>query len=94
MSSFSLIAVTSSPQLLSSLKYGEARIFNSLKFYGITRKKDKEVETSSKGFKRPKKGVSPSSLVLMEPPTRKFGAKAVEEHGIEWFNSQKEAMYA
>ncbi|MCD7467004.1 hypothetical protein HAX54_004154 [Datura stramonium] len=25
---------------------------------------------------------------------RRFGAKVVEEHGLKWFNSQKEAKYA
>ncbi|MCD9643261.1 hypothetical protein HAX54_030559, partial [Datura stramonium] len=39
--------------------------------------KGKEVATSSKGFKR----------------LRRFGAKAMEEHGLEWFNAHKENKY-
>ncbi|MCD7445833.1 hypothetical protein HAX54_000072, partial [Datura stramonium] len=40
------------------------------------------------------KGVSPSSSVPRAPPARRFRVKAVEEHGLKWFNAQKEDKYA
>ncbi|MCD9646484.1 hypothetical protein HAX54_036355 [Datura stramonium] len=55
--------------------------------------KEREVAVASKGFKRLRKGVALSSLAQKVPPSRRFGAKAVEEHGLKWFNAQKEAKY-
>ncbi|MCD7459492.1 hypothetical protein HAX54_041037, partial [Datura stramonium] len=34
------------------------------------------------------------SSAAKAPPTKRFGAKAVEEHGLKWFNAQKVANYA
>ncbi|MCD7453237.1 hypothetical protein HAX54_020180, partial [Datura stramonium] len=56
--------------------------------------KGKEVETSSKGFKRLRKGVTPSSSVPRVHPTRMFEAKSIEEHWLKCFNALKEAKYA
>ncbi|MCE2055414.1 hypothetical protein HAX54_042540, partial [Datura stramonium] len=56
--------------------------------------KGKEVSVARKGFKRLMEGVSLSSSTQKAPPARSFGAKAVEEHGIKCFNTQKEAKYA
>ncbi|MCD7473414.1 hypothetical protein HAX54_015252 [Datura stramonium] len=56
--------------------------------------KGKEVAVGSKGFKKLRKGVASSLSSQKEPPIRRFGAKAVEEHGLKWFNAQKEAKYA
>ncbi|MCD7446939.1 hypothetical protein HAX54_019750, partial [Datura stramonium] len=46
------------------------------------KEKDKEVAISSKGLEGLKKGVTPSSSALKVPPTRRFRAQAVEEHGL------------
>ncbi|MCD9638302.1 hypothetical protein HAX54_022177, partial [Datura stramonium] len=57
--------------------------------------KGKEVVVAEKGFKWLRKGTKgPKSLATKAPPTRRFGAKAVKEHGLKWFRSQKEAKYA
>ncbi|MCD7460655.1 hypothetical protein HAX54_044068 [Datura stramonium] len=56
--------------------------------------KGKEVAIASKGFKRLRKGVASSSSAQKAPHVRRFGAKAAEEHGLKWFNAQKEAKYA
>ncbi|MCD9638366.1 hypothetical protein HAX54_022266, partial [Datura stramonium] len=53
--------------------------------------KGKEVVVASKGFKRLTKGVSSSSSAQKEPHARRFRAKSMEEYGLKWFNSQKEA---
>ncbi|MCD7453029.1 hypothetical protein HAX54_019349, partial [Datura stramonium] len=45
--------------------------------------KGKEVATSSKGFKRLRKGVALSSSVPRAPFARLFGAKAMKEHGLK-----------
>ncbi|MCD7454695.1 hypothetical protein HAX54_025662 [Datura stramonium] len=55
--------------------------------------KGKEVAVS-KGFKRLREGVALTSSAQKAPPARRFGTKAVEEYGLKWFNSQKEAKYA
>ncbi|MCD7461742.1 hypothetical protein HAX54_047003 [Datura stramonium] len=55
--------------------------------------KGKEVAVSSKGFKRLRKGVTSSSSTQKAPPARRFGAKAMEEHGLKWFNAQKKEKY-
>ncbi|MCE3217059.1 hypothetical protein HAX54_010201, partial [Datura stramonium] len=34
------------------------------------------------------------SSATKAPPARRFRAKVVEEHGLKWFNIQKEAKYA
>ncbi|MCD9643827.1 hypothetical protein HAX54_031674, partial [Datura stramonium] len=53
-----------------------------------------EVATLSKGFKRLRKGVALSSSLQRAPSARRFEDKVVEEHGLKWFNAQKEAKYA
>ncbi|MCD9638700.1 hypothetical protein HAX54_022824 [Datura stramonium] len=61
----------------------------------------REVVVASKGFKRLKKEVASkrfkrlmSSSAQKAPPSRRFGAKVMEKHGLKWFNAQKEAKYA
>ncbi|MCE2055784.1 hypothetical protein HAX54_043385, partial [Datura stramonium] len=56
--------------------------------------KGKEIEIANKSFKRLQKGTKGSSSSAKETPTRRFGEKAVEPHGIAWFNMQKKAKYA
>ncbi|MCD9560491.1 hypothetical protein HAX54_019177, partial [Datura stramonium] len=53
--------------------------------------KGKVVETSSKGTKRLRKRVVASTSVLRALPARRFGVQDVGEHGLKWFNTQKEA---
>ncbi|MCD9559382.1 hypothetical protein HAX54_017307 [Datura stramonium] len=53
--------------------------------------KGKEVETSRKGFKRMRKEFTPNSSASRAPPARRFRAQDIEEHGLKWFNAQKEA---
>ncbi|MCD9641814.1 hypothetical protein HAX54_028259 [Datura stramonium] len=55
------------PPLLSSLKLGEARIFNSSCAMASRENKGKEVVTSSKEFKRLRKRVAPSSSIPRAP---------------------------
>ncbi|MCD7456336.1 hypothetical protein HAX54_031333 [Datura stramonium] len=44
---------------------------------------------------RARKGTKGSkSSSAKAPLARKFGAKVVEEHGLKWFNAQKDAKYA
>ncbi|MCD9640704.1 hypothetical protein HAX54_026178, partial [Datura stramonium] len=45
--------------------------------------KGKEVAFANKGFKRLKKGVASRSLAQNAPPSRRFRAKAMEEHGLK-----------
>ncbi|MCE3051347.1 hypothetical protein HAX54_049545, partial [Datura stramonium] len=61
----------------------------------IIASKGKEVNLAEKSQKkgRPRK-MDASSLAPKAGPTRRFGAKAVETHGLTWFNTQKEAKYA
>ncbi|MCD7460620.1 hypothetical protein HAX54_043986 [Datura stramonium] len=54
----------------------------------------KEITTSSKEFKRLRKGVALSSSILRAPPARRFGAQAMEEHGLKWFNAKKKLNMA
>ncbi|MCD9640739.1 hypothetical protein HAX54_026266, partial [Datura stramonium] len=35
-----------------------------------------------------------SSSAPKSGPTKRFGVKAVDPHGLTWFNSKKRAMYA
>ncbi|MCD7448441.1 hypothetical protein HAX54_042238, partial [Datura stramonium] len=56
--------------------------------------KGKEVAVASKGFKRIRTGVALSSSSQKAPPYRRFGANAVEDYRLNWFNAQKEAKYA
>ncbi|MCD7448785.1 hypothetical protein HAX54_046321, partial [Datura stramonium] len=57
--------------------------------------KRKEVETANRGLKQPRKGTKGlSSSAAKETPARRFGAKAIEPHGLKWFNAQKESKYA
>ncbi|MCD9638848.1 hypothetical protein HAX54_023008, partial [Datura stramonium] len=42
---------------------------------------------------RPRK-IESSFSAPKEGPIRIFGVKAVEPHGLNWFNTQKEAQYA
>ncbi|MCE3050384.1 hypothetical protein HAX54_047084, partial [Datura stramonium] len=55
--------------------------------------KGKEVATSRKGFKWLRKRVAHSSSTPRAPPSRRFRAQSIEEHGLKWFNMQKEARY-
>ncbi|MCE3050518.1 hypothetical protein HAX54_047412, partial [Datura stramonium] len=56
--------------------------------------KQKEVIVADKGLKRLKKGTKGSkSSAAKAPPTRRFAAEAIEEHGLKWFNAKKEAKY-
>ncbi|MCE3051964.1 hypothetical protein HAX54_051256 [Datura stramonium] len=53
--------------------------------------KEKEVEITNKGLKRLCKGTKgSSSLSTKGTPSRRFGAKAMEPHGLKWFQAQKE----
>ncbi|MCD9639124.1 hypothetical protein HAX54_023477, partial [Datura stramonium] len=53
--------------------------------------KGKEVVVADKGLKWIRKGTKRSkSSTAKAPPTRRFGAKAVEDHSLKWFNAQKE----
>ncbi|MCD9645870.1 hypothetical protein HAX54_035180 [Datura stramonium] len=57
--------------------------------------KGKEVEVSNQGLKRLRKGTKGStSLATKAPNARRFGATAMEPHGLKWFNAKKEAKYA
>ncbi|MCE3050219.1 hypothetical protein HAX54_046687 [Datura stramonium] len=50
-------------------------------FYGFPSKQRQGVRYLKQGFKSLRKGVATSSSVPREPPARRFGAKAMEEHG-------------
>ncbi|MCD7467507.1 hypothetical protein HAX54_004975 [Datura stramonium] len=56
--------------------------------------KSKGGDCSREGRKRgrPRK-TEDSSLAPKAGPERRFGAKAVETHGLTWYNTQKEAKY-
>ncbi|MCD7458344.1 hypothetical protein HAX54_037959, partial [Datura stramonium] len=56
--------------------------------------KVKEVILAERSRKRgrPRK-IEDSSLAPKAGPERRFGAKAVETHGLTWFNTKKEAKY-
>ncbi|MCE2055239.1 hypothetical protein HAX54_042264, partial [Datura stramonium] len=55
----------------------------------------KEVVVSDKGLKGLRKGTKGSkSSTIKSPPARRFRANALEEHGLKWFNAEKEAKYA
>ncbi|MCD9558967.1 hypothetical protein HAX54_016676, partial [Datura stramonium] len=56
--------------------------------------KGKEIEVLKKGSKQLRKGPKGSSSSAKGAPTRRFGAKVVEHHGLTWFNPQKESKYA
>ncbi|MCE3051556.1 hypothetical protein HAX54_050181, partial [Datura stramonium] len=57
--------------------------------------KGKEVVVADKCLKRLSKGTKGSkSPPAKAPPTRRFRVKAIEDHGLKWFNTQKEAKYA
>ncbi|MCD9559155.1 hypothetical protein HAX54_016976 [Datura stramonium] len=57
--------------------------------------KGKEVVLADPSVKRDTKGkTEASSSTSKAGPARRFGAKAVEPHGLTWFNTQKEAKYA
>ncbi|MCE2055153.1 hypothetical protein HAX54_042069, partial [Datura stramonium] len=54
-----------------------------------------EVVIKDPSLKRTRKGKKgASSSTSKAGPTMRFGAKAVEDHGLTWFNTQKEAKYA
>ncbi|MCD9644630.1 hypothetical protein HAX54_033017, partial [Datura stramonium] len=56
--------------------------------------KGKEVVVTDPSLKRARKGKKgASSSTLKVGPARRFGAKAIEPHGLTWFNTQKEAKY-
>ncbi|MCD9640255.1 hypothetical protein HAX54_025456 [Datura stramonium] len=57
--------------------------------------KGKEVVVADPSLKRTRKGKNgASSSASKANPARRFGEKAVEPHGLTWFNTQKEAKYA
>ncbi|MCD7449166.1 hypothetical protein HAX54_049719, partial [Datura stramonium] len=57
--------------------------------------KEKEVIVAEKGLRQLRKGTKESkSSTTKAPPARRFGEKFIEEHGLKWFNAQKEATYA
>ncbi|MCE0481840.1 hypothetical protein HAX54_039929 [Datura stramonium] len=56
--------------------------------------KGKEIVAAGKGFKQLRKGTKGSSLLAKGAPNRSFGEKAMEPHGLSWFNAQKEVKYA
>ncbi|MCD9644162.1 hypothetical protein HAX54_032179 [Datura stramonium] len=60
-----------------------------------TTPKGKEVIVAEKSRMRgrPRK-MEASSLAPKAGPTRRFGVKAVEPHGLTWFNTQKESKYS
>ncbi|MCD7468853.1 hypothetical protein HAX54_007368, partial [Datura stramonium] len=62
--------------------------------HGIKADKGKEIEVANKGLKRLQEGTKGLSSSAKGTPVRRFGAKAVEPHGLTWFNTQKEAKYA
>ncbi|MCD7451743.1 hypothetical protein HAX54_013341, partial [Datura stramonium] len=54
--------------------------------------KEKEVIVAEKSRKRGRlRKMEASSLAAKEGLARRFGTKAVEPHGLTWFNTQKEA---
>ncbi|MCD7451373.1 hypothetical protein HAX54_011429, partial [Datura stramonium] len=54
-----------------------------------------EIKVAGKGLKRLRNGTEgASSSAAKASPTKRFGAQAVEPHGLTSFNTQKEAMYA
>ncbi|MCE0481689.1 hypothetical protein HAX54_039629, partial [Datura stramonium] len=62
---------------------------------GIKRQQGMEIDVAGKGIKRLQKGTKgASSSASKAGPARRFGAQAVEPHGLNWFNLQKEAKYA
>ncbi|MCD7458529.1 hypothetical protein HAX54_038500, partial [Datura stramonium] len=46
------------------------------------------------GFQASLRGTKRSSSSAKGAPTRRFGERAVEPHGLSWFNIQKEVKYA
>ncbi|MCE3050966.1 hypothetical protein HAX54_048619, partial [Datura stramonium] len=57
-------------------------------FHGIKRKR---VVTANPSFKRLRKGTEGASLSAAKAiPARRFRAKAIEPHGLTWFNTRKE----
>ncbi|MCE3216245.1 hypothetical protein HAX54_005701, partial [Datura stramonium] len=50
--------------------------------------KGKEIVAAGKGFKWLRKGTKASSSSAKGAPTRRFGERAVELHGLSWFNAQ------
>ncbi|MCE0482491.1 hypothetical protein HAX54_041288, partial [Datura stramonium] len=57
--------------------------------------KRKEVVIDKPSLKRLRKGPKgASSSTTKAGPARRFGAKAVEPHGLTWFNSKKEVTYS
>ncbi|MCD9643902.1 hypothetical protein HAX54_031786, partial [Datura stramonium] len=57
--------------------------------------KGKEVVIYDPSLKRTRKGKKrASSSSSKASPARRFGAKAVEPHGLTRFNTQKKAKYA
>ncbi|MCD9637559.1 hypothetical protein HAX54_020926 [Datura stramonium] len=57
--------------------------------------KEKEVIVAEKSRKRGRlRKMEASSSALKAGLARRFRAKAVEPHGLTWFNTQKEAKYS
>ncbi|MCD7463513.1 hypothetical protein HAX54_050771 [Datura stramonium] len=56
--------------------------------------KGKEIEVAGKGLKRLQKCTKGSSSSSAKgAPARMFGERAVEPHGLSWFNQQKKVKY-
>ncbi|MCD7471710.1 hypothetical protein HAX54_012336 [Datura stramonium] len=62
--------------------------------HGINFDKRKEIVVANKGLKQLRKVTKGLSSSAKGAPARRFGAKAVEPHGLTWFNIQKEAKYS
>ncbi|MCD7448413.1 hypothetical protein HAX54_041904, partial [Datura stramonium] len=57
--------------------------------------KGKQVVVADPSIKRARKGkTEASSSASKASPARRFGAKAVEPHGLTWFSTQKEVKYS
>ncbi|MCE3052086.1 hypothetical protein HAX54_051575 [Datura stramonium] len=56
--------------------------------------KRKEIEVAGKSLKWLRKGIKGSSSSSKGASARRFGERAVEPHGLSWFNTQKEVKYA
>ncbi|MCD9644598.1 hypothetical protein HAX54_032953 [Datura stramonium] len=61
--------------------------------YGFTCKQRQGGSDFKQRVQKVEKGSATRSLDPRAPPARRFRAQAVEEHGIKWFNAQKEAKY-
>ncbi|MCE3050682.1 hypothetical protein HAX54_047882, partial [Datura stramonium] len=53
-----------------------------------------EIEVTGKGLKWLQKGIKGSSSSAKGAPARRFGERAMEPHGLSWFNIKKDVKYA